>query len=147
MTSKSKRMDWKMCLVLSTALMCQPDKIPPRVPRPEEETESEDEDETDRSEDDESDDENDAPERPVPQRLLDLMARHAELVAEVEEQNRQIEIMEAESRKVQQDLEAQERVVKMLRERREKREKAEKKVTDKPPKPPPSPPPPPASTN
>ena len=67
--------------------------------------------------------------------------------AEVEEQNRQIEIMEAESRKVQQDLEAQERVVKMLRERREKREKAEKKVTDKPPKPPPSPPPPPASTN
>lgn len=147
MTSKSKRMDWKMCLILSTALMCQPSKIPPRVPRPEEEIESEDEDETDRSEDDESDDENDAPERPVPQRLLDLMARHAELVAEVEEQNRQIEIMEAESRKVQQDLEAQERVVKMLRERREKREKAEKKDTDKPPKPPPSPPPPPASTN
>ena len=138
-------MNWKLCFLLGAALMCQPSKILPRVPRPEEEIESEDEDKTDHSEDDES--EGEADDSPVPQRLLDLRARHAELVAEVENQNRQIEAMEAESRKVQQDLEARERVVKMLRERREKREKAEKKDTDKPPKPPPSPPPPPASTN
>merc|ERR1711878_213903 len=97
-----------MCFRRTERDPIEPQRVPPaRGSDGEEEDEDEDEEDV---EDEESEDEEEPP-PPPSDRLLELRARHRQLLEEVEAQNEQLAAIEAESQQIQVALEAQEAVV------------------------------------
>merc|ERR1712095_56493 len=109
-----------MCFRRTERDPIEPQRVPPARGSDGEEEEDDEQD----VEDEESEDEEEPP-PPPSDRLLELRARHRQLLEEVEAQNEQLAAIEAESQRIQVALEAQEAVVADLRRRREEREARE----------------------